>query len=390
MSGVRVTFVGPVPPLPGGISQHSARVVEALRNCGADVTVVSWASQYPPVLYKGSKRDPDAQPFPGARFLLRWWDPTSWVRAGRIAKQSDLLVMPWVTPVHAVPQRTIAATAGVPVSYLVHNAIPHERMPFDERLAHASMHRAAQIVVHAQAVAADVHLLAPGVPVAIVPHPPQLPIVAEPLPPRPPLRLLCLGLVRHYKGFDIAVEAVRTLRQRGVDVQLTIAGEMWDDHEEWERRVAAPDLEGAVTLVARYLADDEMGVRLAQHHMLIAPYRSATQSGVLSLAFAAHRPVVATDVGGLREAIDERGGGAVVPPEDAGALADAIIKVADDLDGASTRAGATSWTWDDVARGAPYSGAAGGSVVAARKRDGRTRCDATSAASPSVATVTNR
>jgi glycosyltransferase involved in cell wall biosynthesis len=347
---VKVTFVGPVPPLPGGIAQHSARVIEALRTCGADVTVLSWASQYPPVIYKGQKRDPGAAPFPGARFLLRWWDPTSWVRAGRVAKQSDLLVMPWVTPVHAVPQRTIAATAKVPVSYLVHNAIPHERMPFDEKLASASMRRAAQIVVHAQAVADAVHELAPGVPVSIVPHPPQLPIDPRPLPARPPLRLLCLGLIRHYKGFDIAVEAVRVLRNRGLDVELTIAGEMWDDIEEWERRIAAPDLGGCVNLQARYLADDEMGTLLGAHHMLLAPYRSATQSGVLSLAFAAHRPVVATDVGGLRESIEEQGGGAVVPPNDPEALADAIVKVADDLEGASMRAGATSWTWEDVAR----------------------------------------
>lgn len=348
--GSRVTFIGPVPPHSGGIAQHSSRLIEALRACGAEVTVLSWASQYPRALYKGSARETGEAPFPGARFLLRWWDPLSWIRAGLIARSGDLLVMPWVTPVHAVPQRVAARVAGVPVSLMVHNVLPHERMPFDAVLARHSLRRAAGVVVHASTVAAAVRGLAPGAPTSVVPCPPLLPIVPGPLPPRPPLRLLCLGLVRRYKGFDLAVEAVRVLHARGADVRLTIAGEMWEDALAWQRRVESPDLDGRVTLDSRYQSDDEMSALLAAHHVLLAPYRSASQSAVLPLAFAAHRPVVATDVGGLREAVEDKGGGAVVPPEDPVRLADAVLEVARDLEGACARAAATNWTWEAVAR----------------------------------------
>ncbi len=351
MSGrPRVTFVGPVPPHSGGIAQHSARLVEALRECGAEVTVLSWASQYPRALYKGSGRGLDAPAFPGARFLLRWWDPLSWVRAGRIAGRGDRLVMPWVTPVHAVPQRVVAGVARVPVSLLIHNVLPHERMPLDAVLVRDAMTRAARVVVHATTVAEAVRRIAPRVAATVVPCPPLLPIVPAPLPPRPPLRLLCLGLVRRYKGFDLAVEAVRILLARGEDVRLTIAGEMWDDAEEWRRLVGSPGLDGRVTLLARYQSDEEMGALLASHHVVLAPYRSASQSAVLPNAFAAHRPVVATDVGGLREAVEDRGGGVVVPPEDPARLADAVLELSLDLDGASARAGETRWTWEAVAR----------------------------------------
>ncbi len=349
-SGPRVTFIGPVPPHSGGIAQHSARVVEALRSCGAEVTVLSWASQYPRALYKGAARGRWGAPFPGARFLLRWWDPVSWIRAGRIARRGDLLVMPWVTPVHAVPQRVAAGVARVPVALMMHNVLPHERMPLDAALARHSLRRAARVVAHASTVADLVHRLAPGVPTRVVPCPPLLPIAPRPLPPRPPLRLLCLGLVRRYKGFDLAVDAVRVMLARGADVQLTIAGEIWEDEKAWRRRVASPDLGGRVTLIARYQADEEIAALLAAHHVLLAPYRSATQSAVLPLAFAAHRPVVATDVGGLREAVEDGGGGVIVPPEDPERLAAAVIDLARDLEGAAARAAATSWTWEAVAR----------------------------------------
>ena len=347
----RVTFVGPVPPITGGIASHSACLLRALADCEIDVHVISWESQYPKRLFKGSGIDASAAPYPGAEFSLRWWDPTSWLRAGRRAAGTDLLIMPWVTPVHAIPQRIIEAMSHAPLSLLVHNAVPHERMPFDARLASWVMGRASQIVVHAQSVAADVRALAPSVPVAVVPLPTQLPVEPAALPdPPPPLRLLCLGFVRRYKGFDLALDALRVLRDRGVDARLTIAGEVWEDAGAWTKRVNDPEVKDAVTFVDRYVPNAELVQILREHHIVLAPYRSATQSGVLPLALAAGRPVVATDVGGLREALRDGVDGRLVPVGDVPALSDAIEEVAKDLDGYAARAASTSLSWSDVAR----------------------------------------
>jgi glycosyltransferase involved in cell wall biosynthesis len=343
---LRVTFAGPVPPITGGIASHSACTIEAMRELGADVWVVSWAAQYPKLLYKGSGIDTESETFPDAEFLMRWWDPTSWMTAGRRARDDDLLVMPWVTPVHAVPQRVISACSrGVPFSLLVHNAVPHERMPFDTTAARWVMRRAAHIVVHAEVVAEQVAALAPRVPLTVVPHPPQLPVSVTPLPADKTLRLLCLGFVREYKGFDLAVDAVHILRNRGVDVQLTIAGEVWGETHVWKHRAAAD----GINLIPRYVSDAEVLELLASHHMLVAPYRNATQSGSVALAFGAGRPVVASTVGGLSEAVTDGKNGRLVPARDVGALADAIEDVAENLEAYADAAAGTRWLWSDVA-----------------------------------------
>jgi glycosyltransferase involved in cell wall biosynthesis len=344
----KITFAGPVPPIAGGIASHSACTIGALRETDADVRVVSWASQYPKLLYKGSGIDPQSTPFPGAEFSLRWWDPTSWARTGRRARHDDLLVLPWVTPVHAVPQWFMhAAARGVPMSLMVHNAIPHERIfgPLDTQLAKFVMRRAAQIVVHAEILREKVNELAPGVPVEVVMHPPQLPVKPTPLPHAPPLRLLCLGFVRDYKGFDLAVDALRVLRERGVAVELTIAGEIWGDPAPWGARAQEP----GVTLLGRYLPDDEVVGLLASHHVLVAPYRSATQSGPIALAFGAGRPVVASAVGGLAEAVTDGENGRLVEPDNVDALVAGIQNVGNDLERYAKAAAATDWQWRDVA-----------------------------------------
>jgi glycosyltransferase involved in cell wall biosynthesis len=346
----RVTYAGPVPPLTGGIAQHGAQLVAAMRALGVDVTVVSWASQYPPFLHKGQKRDRHARPVAGSRFLLRWYDPISWVRAGRIASQGDLLVFPWVTPFHAVPQRTMEAVAHVPISVMVHNVLPHERMPFEVQLARQVLSHADNAVTHASSMLSDLRAVAPDLDAHAVLMPSALPLSPSPLPPQPPLRLLCLGYVRDYKGFDVAVDAARLLIERGVDVRLTIAGQVWTDREDWRRRVADPALGGRVELDDRYLSDEEIACAVRDHHIIVLPYRSGTQSAAVPIAFAGGRPVVGTAVGGLPEAIEDGGNGRLVQPEDASATANAVQEVAADLARYASAAAATAGSWEEVAR----------------------------------------
>ena len=56
----------------------------------------------------------------------------------------------------------------------------------------------------------------------------------------------------------------------------------------------------------------------------VCPYTDATQSGVVYSSFALNTPVIATNVGGLSEMIDDGKTGIIVPPKDVDVLANAI------------------------------------------------------------------
>ena len=322
---MEIAYVGPVPPLTGGISQHGARSTQALTDAGHTVHIHSWASQYPKLLYRGPAADHGARLRDDAHFELQWWDPRSWWRAGRSARRADLLVFPWVTPVTAPAYRTILAAASpTPAVAIVHNLRPHEPRPGDAALTRWVLARLKGALVHARS---DVPLLeswAPQARVAWVPHPPNLEMSAEAPPPAPPHRLLFFGHVRPYKGLDVALEALRILLQRGVRVELTVAGHFWEPVDTWEKDIARSGLAAAVTLMPGYVPDPDAARLFAGHHVVIAPYRSATQSGIVPLALAARRPIVATQVGGLSETVTEGVTGALSPPDDPNAFADAV------------------------------------------------------------------
>lgn len=348
--GQSAIVIGPFPPLRGGISQHTARLSDALEDAGVAVTRISWSSQYPKRLYGRQQRDVGAPTPAGILWMLKWWDPVSWLRAGLRIRQADFVVVPWVTPVHAIPQ-WVMLTIGRRSRRVVHvhNVFPHERMPFARPLARLVLRRADALVCHARSLVGELRELGVSAPIAVTPMPPLINVPTGALPADPTVKLLFLGMIRPYKGLDIALRAVEELQAIGHRVELTVAGELWSGRGV-PTREELEQLAPSVSLKLQYLSDDEMVDLIAAHHLLLAPYRSATQSGVVSLALAAGRPVVATRVGGLGEIVVEGHNGTLAEPDDVRSFVAAAERALASLETLSAGAAQTPLSWNDYAR----------------------------------------
>ena len=210
----------------------------------------------------------------------------------------------------------------------------------------------------------DLRRLLPGVPVVPMAIPPLVELGPTPLPPGPPWRLLFFGFVRPYKGLELAIDAVAALIRRGVPVELTVAGLFWGPVEPWRERIAAAGLDAMVSLRPGYVPDAEVQELFAAHHIVVAPYRSATQSAIVPLACAAGRPVAATSVGGLAGQVVEGVSGALALSVDAPGLADAVERVLADLERLARNATEHAPTWPAVVEALEQL------VAAARRRAG--------------------
>ncbi len=320
---MKLLYVGPVSPIRGGIAQHGDRLVGSLREQGHDVTVATWRAQYPRLLYRGVQRSTN-EPFDtGVDSTLAWYNPLSWLRVRRLTRHFERVVVQWVHPFHALPLALIVRGAPDRTVAIVHNARPHERFTFADRLTRFALRHAATLITHAADQATVLGEITDRRDVVMTALPPNLDVDQVEPTEGPPWRLLFAGYVREYKGVDTAIEALGILRRDGVDATLTIVGSFWEPETTSRDLAERVGVSEQVRIESGYADDATLIDAVQHHHVLLAPYRSATQSGLIPLALSGGRPVVATTVGGLPDQVPP-GAGATAPPDDPAAFAGAI------------------------------------------------------------------
>jgi glycosyltransferase involved in cell wall biosynthesis len=211
-----------------------------------------------------------------------------------------------------------------PLVYVAHDPKPHpgDYAPLWQRATQAALLRkSARIVALSNYAARELtRLTDTRGKLQVVP----LSAVFEPQEARArregPLRLLFAGRMIAYKGLDILADALARLAQRD-DWRLTIAGAGPALDAAMARRFERPQVE---RVSSDWLSEADLEKLIAQCDILLAPYRSATQSGVVAQALAHAKPCVVTPVGALGEQIGGDIGGWMADGADAPAFATAL------------------------------------------------------------------
>jgi glycosyltransferase involved in cell wall biosynthesis len=140
--------------------------------------------------------------------------------------------------------------------------------------------------------------------------------------------ILFFGQIAAYKGLGYLISALVKLKTKGNDYRLIIAGKIKKGYQAyWEnidRIIEEHDLESSIMRKIEFIPDEEIEIYFKASDVLILPYKNIFQSGVLFLAYNFGLPVIATDVGSLRENIVEGKTGFICKPEDPDDLAEKI------------------------------------------------------------------
>jgi glycosyltransferase involved in cell wall biosynthesis len=164
--------------------------------------------------------------------------------------------------------------------------------------------------------------------VEVIPHGDEGVFLRGPVPPveQTPARALFFGDWGRHKGLDLLLDAFGEVRRTRPEAELVVAGAVRGD-VDFQAIARRAERAGNVRLQPGYVPAERVAELVGSARVLVCPYRIANQSGVVHLAHTFARPVIASDVGDLPDAVADGHTGLLVPPDDPGALTAALERL---------------------------------------------------------------
>lgn len=341
MESKKIVLIGPVYPYKGGISHYTGLMYRALCKKYV-VSMLSYKFQYPKLLYKKEQKDfsNDVFKVDGTQFLIHTANPFNIISVGRSIKKEkpDLVIIQWWHPYFAPCYWLLESVLGkkIPKMFVCHNVFPHERFPFDRLLTRLVIKKGDAYITHSTSDAQDLLSIKSDAKYKINPHPTYNAFRLQGLTKeqaRAKLQkgtdeklLLFFGFVREYKGLKHLLRAMPEIRTTLDNVRLMVVGSFGDDRDNYMQLIRKEQIEDCVEVVDRYTPDKEVEKYFAACDLVVLPYISATQSGIVQIAYGFEKPVVVTNVGGLPDVVTDGKTGYVVKSEQPHQLAKAVIK----------------------------------------------------------------
>mgnify|MGYP001615252783 FL=1 len=336
---MKIVIVGTAFPLRGGIAHYIALLYKHL-SARHDVEIVTFSRQYPTLLFPGkTQEERGGGGMVPSEQIIDSINPLTWYSAARAIarKKPDLLVfkywMPFFGPCFGTIAMLVRRWTGAKTLFVCDNVVPHEKRIGDRAFTRFAFRYVDYFIVQSKAVEDDLNAFQPRARYKLVPHP-VYEIFGDGFPKaeaRAKLKLaderiiLFFGYVRRYKGLHTLLDAMPTILEK-VKLKLLVVGEFYDDEEKYRRQIAEGSLQNDVIVRADYVPNEEVGLYFSACDVVVLPYVSATQSGIVQIAYQFDKPVIATDVGGLAEVVLNGKTGFIVPPQQPAEVANAVLR----------------------------------------------------------------
>jgi len=311
-------------PFRGGIAQFNERFCQELEK-NHEVKKFTFKTQYPSFLFPGKTQfsEPSAKPKTGiAKRIVSTFNPFSYNSGAKRIVQSnpDIFIanywmtffgpfLGWFGTKMNKKAKRVA---------LVHNLVPHEKRFFDTFFSKYFVKNYDGFVVLSEAVKKDILQLKPTAKILQIEHPlydhfgdktDKSQAISNLGLDSTKKTLLFFGIIRDYKGLDLLIEAMLLLSD---DYQLIIVGEVYGDSKKYEVQIENSSRRDDILMINKFVDDKDVNQYFSVADLCVLPYRSATQSGVTAISHYFEVPVLATNVGGLKETISHKKTGYII------------------------------------------------------------------------------
>ena len=338
---MKIALIGLTYPFRGGISHYTTLLYRELKK-DHQVEFISLKKQYPEFLFPGKTQLDEsgekmlAENHPLIHPLLPWTWCSALLRIRSFSP--DLTLFQWWHPFFAPAFGTLALGMKIlsrtKIVYLCHNVRPHKPTLLDTALIWYAFQTPDYFIVHAESDLKILMALKPRARVFRTPHPTYEIFGAgkrtDSLRAKRALGVegnlvLFFGYVKRYKGLEYLLQAFpKVLRE--TPCTLIIAGEVYEDKPQIQQMIEQFHLAERVRLIDRYIPNEQVALYFNAADVVVLPYVSATQSGIIQVAYGFRKPVISTRVGGIPEVIRDGETGFLIEPKDPEALSEAILR----------------------------------------------------------------
>lgn len=334
---MRISFLSPFYPYRGGIAQFSDSLYLVLKKKN-EVSAINYKRLYPEIFFPGRTQyvsPDDKNRNVNSKKILDSINPLSYKRTVKeiINFESEILITSYWMPFFSLSLGYISGKvqrSGIKTISILHNVIPHEKRAGDILLTKYFFNKCNGFVILNENSIQDLISVKPDAKYIALEHPvyehygERIEITEA----RNKLRIsmqkkiiLFFGFIRDYKGLDILISSLKYLNE---DIHLLVAGEVYGSFEKYQRLINENSLQGRMNLFIQYIPENQIPLFFSAADLCVLPYKSATQSGITGIAYHFDLPVVVTDVGGLKETVEDGITGLIVYKPDPKQIAEKI------------------------------------------------------------------
>ena len=328
-------FLGPSKPFRGGIAETQNYLAEEISLMGFDVEIWTFTKLYPKILFPGKSQFDKSKIQKNklkSKRVIHAYNFFNWKSvAERINFLGPKIVVfrywtPLISPCWWYIKRKL--DKSIKTVGLIDNWEHHEPKIWDNRLNTYFGNSMDKIVTFSEAVAVQIKKTIEK----------KILTGFHPIPSKNKFKIpesinysktesnfvLFFGLVRKYKGLEILIKSMKFNN----NFKLLIVGEFYDNKKKYLKLIEKLKLNERVNIVDKFVGNEEIVNYFLNSKAVILPYKTASQSGVISLSYLFEKPIVVSNLEGLTSYVKYDNSGVVFNNTSKG-LAKAISVVLD-------------------------------------------------------------
>ena len=332
-------ILGPASPFRGGISQFLHNLADSLSSQN-EVIVFNFIHQYPRILFPGKNQTElldKKHNYPIYRVLTPY-NPLTWEKTAKSIinhKITHLIIKFWIPffcPAYTYIIDYLKKHTNIKISVLCHNIEFHEKWFFAECLVKRMLRSVDEVIVLSENVAAQaeklvlkkkiIKLFHPIYDVDIFKYHRDESLQFLQLPDKP--TVLFVGYIKPYKGLDILLQSIPVVHQTNPEILFVVAGEIYAKINKYKDFL--DHRYPHIIFRNQYISLEEIPHYLNIADVVVVPYRTASQSGIVQIAYSYLKPIIASNIPGLQEMVIENQTGFLFQSEDEKDLAEKIIR----------------------------------------------------------------